>query len=448
MKLLKIGISGVRGIVGETMTPELAIDFASAFGTFLDSGRALIARDTRASGPMLQAAVSAALSSTGCEVLDLGVCPTPILQYLVKKLGAGGGVSITAGHNGAEWNALTFVNREGTYLNEFQGADVLDLYHLEQFHKAPLAKIGRILPFEDHQKTYWEALARFLDLKAIRSAGFKVVIDPCNGAGAKFVDAFCRALGCELVAVNNEPTGYFPHDPEPRPRNAGEVSAIVKITGARAGFLLNSDVSRVAIVAEDGETLSEEYTFPLVAAYYLAKNPGPIITNASASRMIEDVAARRRVRVIRTKVGQSHAIQSMLAEEAAMAGEGSGGVAVRGFQPAFDGFLTMGLILEMSAVREQTISGLVKEIPKYHIVKEKISCPPFKVHSVVSEAKKLFHPGELLLIDGIRAERADGWVHIRASATEPMIRVIAENISEEKAQEDVDRVLAFINQLI
>jgi len=222
----------------------------------------------------------------------------------------------------------------------------------------------------------------------------------------------------------------------------------VKITGARAGFLLNSDVSRVAIVAEDGETLSEEYTFPLVAAYYLDKNPGPVITNASASRMIEDVAARRRVRVIRTKVGQSHAIQSMLAEEAAMAGEGSGGVAVRGFQPAFDGFLTMGLILEMSAVREQTISGLVKEIPKYHIVKEKISCPPFKVHSVVSEAKKLFHPGELLLIDGIRAERADGWVHIRASATEPMIRVIAENISEEKAQEDVDRVLAFINQLI
>ena len=448
MKLLKIGISGVRGIVGETMTPELAIDFASAFGTFLDSERILIARDTRASGPMLQAAVSAALSSTGCEVLALGVCPTPILQYLVKKLGAGGGVSITAGHNGAEWNALTFVNREGTYLNEFQGADVLDLYHLEQFHKAPLAKIGRILPFEDHQKTYWEALARFLDLKAIRSAGFKVVIDPCNGAGAKFVDAFCRALGCELVAVNNEPTGYFPHDPEPRPRNAGEVSAIVKITGARAGFLLNSDVSRVAIVAEDGETLSEEYTFPLVAAYYLAKNPGPIITNASASRMIEDVAARRRVRVIRTKVGQSHAVQTMLAEEAAMAGEGSGGVAVRGWQPAFDGFLTMGLILEMCAVRETTISGLVKDIPKYHIVKEKIYCPPFKVHSVVSEAKKLFRPEELALIDGIRAEMADGWVHIRASATEPMIRVIAENRSQEKAQADADRVLAFINQLI
>jgi phosphomannomutase len=448
MKLLKIGISGVRGIVGETMTPELAIDFASAFGTFLDSGRALIARDTRASGPMLQAAVSAALSAAGCEVLDLGVCPTPILQYLVRKLGAAGGVSITAGHNDAEWNALTFVNREGTYLNEFQGADVLDLYHLEQFYKAPLAKIGRIQPLDDQQGSYWKALAQFLDLKAIESGGFKVVIDPCNGAGAKYVDAFCRALGCELVAVNNEPTGFFPHDPEPRPRNAGEVSAIVKITGARAGFLLNSDVSRVAIVAEDGETLSEEYTFPLVAAYYLDKNPGPVITNASASRMIEDVAARRRVRVIRTKVGQSHAVQTMLAEEAAMAGEGSGGVAVRGWQPAFDGFLTMGLILEMCAVRETSISGLVKDIPKYHIVKEKIYCPPFKVHSVVSEAKKLFRPEELALIDGIRAEMADGWVHIRASATEPMIRVIAENRSQEKAQADADRVLAFINQLI
>lgn len=448
MKLLKIGISGVRGIVGETMTPELAIDFASAFGTFLDSGQVLVGRDTRASGPMLLAAVSAALSSTGCEVLDLGVCPTPVLQYLVKKLGAGGGVSITAGHNDADWNALTFINREGTYLNEFQGADVLDFYHLEQFAKAPLAKVGRILPLDDRRGTYWEALARFLDIEAIRSARFKVVIDPCNGAGAKSVDEFCRVLGCELVAVNNEPSGFFPHDPEPRPRNAGEVSAIVKITGARAGFLLNSDVSRVSIVAEDGETLSEEYTFPLVAAHYLDKHPGPVITNASASRMIEDVAARRRVQVIRTKVGQSHAIQAMLAEDAAMAGDGSGSVAVRGFQPAFDGFLAMGLLLEMSAVREKTISGLVKDIPKYHIVKEKIYCPPVKVHSVVSEAKKLFPPEVLVLLDGIRAERADGWVHLRASATEPMIRVIAENRSQEKAQEDVDRVLAFINQLI
>jgi phosphomannomutase len=448
MKLLKIGISGVRGIVGETMTPELVMDFACAFGTFLDSGIALVARDTRASGPMLQAAACAALVSTGCDALDLGICPTPVLQYLVKKLGAKGGISITAGHNGADWNALAFINRDGTYLNEFQGTEVLDLYHLEEFTKAPLAKLGRIQAQDDYRETYWEALAHFLDLKAISSAGFKVVIDPCNGAGAKFVDEFCRTLGCELAAVNNESTGYFPHDPEPRPRNAGEVASIVKIIKAQAGFLLNSDVSRVSVVAEDGETLSEEYTLPLVAGYYLEKNPGPVVTNASTSRMIEDVAARRELRVVRTKVGQSHVIQSMLGEDATLAGDGSGSVAFRLFQPAFDGFLTMGLILEMIAVTGKTISDLVKSLPKYHIVKEKIYCPPSKVHSVVTEVKKLFRHGELVLIDGIKVERPDGWVHVRASATEPMIRIIAENKSQERAQEDVDRVSAFINQLI
>ncbi|MGZ7065721.1 MAG: phosphoglucosamine mutase [Candidatus Aminicenantales bacterium] len=448
MKLLKIGISGVRGIVGETITPELVMDFACAFGTHLKGGRVLVGRDTRPSGPMLQRSVLAALASTGCGVLDMGICPTPIVQKRVKDLRAAGGISITAGHNTAAWNALTFINREGTYLNEFQGQAVLDVYHLEKFRKAPLSRLGRVRPEGCGAAPYFQALGRFLDTEAVSRRGFKVVIDPCNGAGAGVVDDFCRGLGCELVPVNNEPTGFFVHDPEPRPRNAGEVASVVGITGADAGFLLNSDASRVSIVAEDGETLSEEYALPLIASYYLVKDPGPVITNTSTSRMIEDVAARRGVPVIKTKVGQSHVVQALLSEDGSLGGEGSGSVAVRRFHPAYDAFLAMGLLLEAMAVTGKTMSGLVAELPKYHIVKEKIYCPPSRVHSVVAETRKLFPHDEILSVDGVKAEKKEGWVHVRASATEPMIRIIAENVSQAKAKEDLDRVTAFISELV
>lgn len=448
MKLLKIGISGVRGIVGETITPELVMDFACAFGTHLKGGRVLVGRDTRPSGPMLQRSVLASLASTGCGVLDMGLCPTPVLQKRVKDLRAAGGISITAGHNTAEWNALTFINREGTYLNEFQGQAVLDIFHLEKFRKAPLSRLGRVKPEGCGATPYFQALGRFLDTEAVSRRGFKVVIDPCNGAGAGVVDEFCRGLGCELVPVNNEPTGFFVHDPEPRPRNAGEVASVVRITGADAGFLLNSDASRVSIVAEDAETLSEEYALPLIASHYLVKDPGPVITNTSTSRMIEDVAARRGVPVIKTKVGQSHVVQTLLSEEGSLGGEGSGSVAVRRFHPAYDAFLAMGLLLEAMAVTGKTMSGLVAELPKYHIVKEKIYCPPSRVHSVVAETRRLFPHDEILSVDGVKAEKKEGWVHVRASATEPMIRIIAENVSQAKAREDLDRVTAFISELV
>jgi phosphomannomutase len=214
------------------------------------------------------------------------------------------------------------------------------------------------------------------------------------------------------------------------------------------GFLLNSDVSRISIVAEDGETLSEEYTLPLIAGYYLRKQPGAVVTNYSTSRMIEDVSQCLGCHVIKAKVGQSDSIQTMIEEDGVMAGEGSGSVAIRDFHPAFDGFLAMGMILEMMAVRTQKISEMVKELPKYHIIKEKIYCPPVKAHSIVSEIKKLYASQEISTIDGIKIEWEDGWIHIRASATEPMIRIISESQSKDKAQERLDKAVNLISQLV
>ncbi len=448
MKLLKIGISGVRGIVGETIIPELVMDFACAFGTFLDSKKVLVGRDTRVSGPMLHEATLSALVSTGCTVLDLGICPTPIIQYMVKNLKAKGAVSITAGHNDLKWNALTFINRDGTYLNMFQGEEVLDIYHLGKFTKVPVDRLGQIEPIDDCMDVYFKELKKFLNAEAIKKAKFKAVIDPCNGAGAKNIDVFSQQLGFELIPVNNEPNGYFPHDPEPRPRNAQEVASVMKAVNADVGFLLNSDASRVSFVAENGETLSEEFTLPLIAKYYLEKNPGIVVTNHSSSRMIEEVARGKNCPVLKVKVGQSYSIQSLINEDGVMAGEGSGGIAIPEFQPAFDGFLTMGMIMEIMAVRNKKVSELVEELPRYHIVKEKIYCPPTKIHSVVNEAKKLYANRDIDSADGVKVEDKDGWIHVRTSATEPMIRVIAEDRSREKARERVEEVLNFISVLV
>lgn len=448
MKLLKIGISGVRGIVGETITPELVMNFASAFGTFLNSKPILVARDTRISGPMLHSACLSALISTGCDVLDLGICPTPILQCMIKKLRAKGGISISAGHNDIRWNALTFINQEGTYLNAFQGEEVLDIYHLGKFTNVPSEKLGIIESANNYLDFYFKKLSKFLDTQAIKKANLKIIIDPCNGAGTKGVDFLSRYLNFELVTVNNEPNGYFPHDPEPRPRNAQQVASIIKIVKADVGFVLNSDVSRVSLVAEDGETLSEEYTLPLIANHYLKKNPGTIITNHSTSRMIEDVAKENNCTVIKTKVGQSYSIQSLIHEDGVMAGEGSGGIAIAEFQRAFDGFLAMGLILEIMAKRKKNISQLIKELPKYNIVKEKIYCPPTKIHSVVNEVKKLYLNREMNSSDGIRVDLDNGWIHVRTSATEPMVRVIAEDRTNEGAQEKAEKVIKFVSLLL
>jgi len=448
MKLLKIGISGVRGIIGDSITPKLVMDFAAAFGTFVDGKPVLVGRDTRVSGPMLQAACQAALLSTGCDVLDAGVCPTPVLQYMVGRLRAKGGVSITAGHNDIQWNALAFLNQEGTYLNPFQGAEVLDIFHLGKFKKAGVDGLGKIRETKDLSAAYFRALRSFIDVDAVRRARPKVVIDAGNGAAAPYLAPFSAALGFELVPVNNEPNGFFPHDPEPRPRNAQQVVAIMKVVGAAVGFLLNSDVSRVSLVSETGESLSEEFTFPLVANEYLKSHCGPVVTNLSTSRMIEDVARDRACPLVRTKVGQSYAIHTLAQEEAVLAGEGSGGVAFAAFHPAFDSFLTMGYILEIMAKRGLPVSRLVAELPRYHIVKEKIYCPPSRVHSVVSEVKKLFHHHEVDASDGIRVEDRTGWVLVRTSGTEPMIRVVAEDKVKEKARARADEVITFLNVLI
>jgi len=448
LRLLKISAAGVRGIVGQTLTPELITDFACAFGTYVQSGLVVVGRDTRTSGEMVKSSAVAGLLSTGCTVVDMGICPTPIIQFMVRQLSASGGIAISAGHNDSRWNALGFINSRGTHLNPYEGEEVLDIYHSGDFTKRLWNALGKLDQKNDYLPGYFDRLCDFLDVAAIRAAGFKVIIDPCNGAAAGIVNVFCERLGCQLVPINNEPTGIFPHDPEPRPRNARQVASIVKPVGADIGFLLSSDAARVSLVTDVGETISEEYTFPLVLHHFLGRKKGPVVTNLSTTKTVDDIARRCDCPLIKSQVGQSHILHVMLAEDAVIAGEGCGTVAVPEFQPAFDAFLSMGLILEMMARRRKRISQLLNELPRYHIIKEKIYCPPEKVHNVIDEVRDEYRRETPDLTDGVRVDWQDGWIHVRASTTEPMIRVIAESNHKEIARERADRAISIISRVL
>lgn len=432
------------------MTPTLVMDFASAFGAFVDRKPVVLARDTRVHGPMLRAACVSALLSSGCDVIDLGICPSPILQKTVRRVKAGGGLAVTAGHNDIQWNALTFIGPDGASLNPFQGQEVLDLYHLRDFEKAATDGLGRLStpPESSFIDPYFDDLRAFVDADSVRQARFKVVIDACAGAAAPYLRRFAEALGFDLIPINDEPNGFFPHDPEPRPRNAAQTVSVVRAIGAEAGFLLSSDAGRVSLVSETTEALSEEFTFPLIADAILSRRCGPVITTYSTSRMIEDVARAHHCPLSRTRVGPAHVFLAVGQDDAVLAGEGSGAVAAPAFQPAFDAFLSMALVLETMARSGKRLSALVGQLPRYHIVKEKIYCPASRLHGVIGGLAKAFHGRDIDTGDGLRAEDKDGWVQVRASGTEPMLRIIAEDKSRDRARAKVDKILQTVEQMI
>ncbi|MDD4879155.1 MAG: phosphoglucosamine mutase [Candidatus Omnitrophica bacterium] len=435
MQPLKIDISGVRGIIGETLVPEMIINFACAFGTYLKGGKVGVGCDTRASREMVKSAVLSGLISTGCDIVDLGICPTPIIQYTAKHLGLKGAIAITASHNNSNWNALKFIKADGTFLNFYEGEELLDIYHQGEFKKAAWDNLGRVTKNAAAIDLYMDKLCKYLDAGRIRRKRLKVAIDNCNGAGGEAAGIFMKKLGCRLVMINDEITGVFSHDPEPTSANMEQLSSIIKPVKADVGFMLDADVDRVAICTEQGKPLSEEYTFALLADYILSKRRGPVVTNFSTSRMIDDIAKKYGVKLIRTKIGQAYIIEEMMDEGGVISGEGSGSVAVGDFQYASDGFLAMGLILQMLSEKKRKISELSAALPKYHMVKKKITCPPDIIYSVIDRAKRHYKDGDVDLADGVKVEWKDSWLHIRASNTEPLIRVLAESTSKEKAEE-------------
>jgi phosphomannomutase len=309
---LKIGTASVRGIVGEALTPELVVSFSCAFATWCDGGTVVVGRDTRASSRMLRAAAISGLLSAGCEVIDLGLCSTPLVAFAVRERGAHGGLSITGSHNDADWNALKFVGADGALLDPVKSEELLDIYHAAQFRLAPWDALRPIVR-DDVTDRYLEHLLAALDVATIRARAFRVAVDFANGAGAAVARRFLDALGATLLPLNEEPTGRFAHPPAPTPTNMRGLAALVTAQGADLGAALNVDGDRIGFVTETGEALSEEYALPLAAGPRLRRRAGAVVTNLSTSSMVEAVAGRYGQPVHRAPVGESHVVAQGMA---------------------------------------------------------------------------------------------------------------------------------------
>jgi phosphomannomutase len=442
MKPLKIGITGVRGIVGETFTPEVAVGFSQAFGTYLDGGRILVCRDTRASGPMVRAAVMAGLLAAGSEVIDLGICPTPSLQLAVTWLKADGGIAITAGHNPSQWNALKFVRGDGLYLNPVQAEELLDIFHQGEFTKAGWDKIEPAIQFQDPIEHHIELLKHAFAVEPIKASRLKVAVDCCNGACSRLIPRWLQELGCEVLAINDDPSAPFPHRPEPKPETMAQLSAVVKAGHADIGFAHDADGERLGIVTELGQPLSEELTLALATRIRLEQKAGTVVTNVSTTGAIDQIAALYGGVVVRTQVGQTYISEGMIEHNAVLGGEGSGGVTVPEVHLTHDSAAAVGLILGGLARTGQLVSDVVRELPHLTMLKHNVPVEPNRLYSVLQNFRVVIEREQFTcdLTDGIRVVLPQGWIHVRASNTESLIRVIVEADEATDAQKLLDWV--------
>jgi phosphoglucosamine mutase len=437
MKPLKIGITGVRGIVGESFTPELVVEFAQAFGTYMDAGRILVCRDTRPSGLMVQAGVNAGLLAAGCEVIDLGICTTPSMQLAVNELGAVGGIAITAGHNPEQWNALKFVRGDGLYLNATQGEELLDIYHQGEFLKTGWEKIRTNIESVDPTPHHLKTLAAAFDVEGIKAKHLTVAVDCCNGACARLIPRWLELLGCEVLALNDDPSAPFPHSPEPKPETMAQLGTVVKAGRADIGFAHDADGERLGIVTEQGEPLSEELTLALAAETRLQRRVGVIVTNVSTSSAVDQIASRYGASVVRTPVGQAYVSEAIVEHQAVLGGEGSGGIAVPEVHPTHDSAAAIGLILERLARDGEVVSDFVGQLPRLTMIKHNIQLEPNRLYSMLQSFRLIVEREQLVydLTDGIKVTLPDGWVHARVSNTESMIRLIVEAAEASRARQ-------------
>jgi len=443
---LKIGISGVRGIVGDSLTPQLVTRFAAAFGTYCGAGPIIVGTDSRPSREMVKQAVIAGLLSTGCTPIDVGIVPVPALQLQVRELFAFGGICITASHNPIQWNALKFFAPDGIILRPNQAAELVDLYHQGVYTRVSSREIREVRTDKTTITRHGAAVLRAVDVERIRARRFRIVVDCCNGAASLATPAFLRHLGCDVVEINTDPTQPFPHDPEPTPENITVLCGTVRDAGADLGFAQDADADRLAIVDEAGAPLGEECTLALAIRHILQTRPGPVVVNISTSRMVDDVAAGCSCPVYRTRVGEVNVVEGMHTYGATIGGEGNGGVIVPSINPCRDSFVGMALILEALAREGGSISAMRAQIPRYAIVKDKLTCPAREIGPALRRIQEIYRAQLIDHTDGLKILWPDRWVQARGSNTEPILRVTAEAPTEPEARLLVDTILAQLNE--
>jgi phosphomannomutase len=449
---LMVSVSGVRGRVGEGLTPEIIARFAAGFGAWAraknGNGKIVVGRDSRVSGPMFHRAVLSALQSVGCDVIDVGMAPTPTIQLAVEHHHAAGGLAITASHNPIEWNALKFISATGLFLDGAEGTEMRQVVdadiprvtwdHLGEVESDP----GAIVRHQDMIMAL-----PFIDVDGIRRRQFHVALDCVRGAGGAFMPRLLERLGCRVSSINLETDGRFPRAPEPVAENLGELEALVKSSGAQIGFAVDPDVDRLALVSDEGKAIGEDYTLALASKVVLRYREGPVVTNLSTSRIVDDIAREQNREVVRAPVGEVNVSTRMHSEKSPVGGEGNGGVILSELHLGRDAPVGAALILQLLLEESASLSEIVARYPRYSIVKDKLARPAGSLDSVYSALKKAFPDATPDTQDGLRLTWPDRWVHIRPSGTEPIVRIIAEAPSSEEARDLIARSRAPLDSL-
>ncbi len=451
MSKLMISVAGIRGTIGDSLIPEEYLKFAAAFASTLETKKIVLGTDTRPSREMVRHCVLAACLATGCEVLDLGIVPTPTVGLMAKHLGAGGGIAITASHNPINWNAVKFFSSEGTFLTSAQMERVLERYRSGEFDYRPVAELGQVRMVEEPTRPHLERVLAAVDVEAIRRASFTVAIDLCNGAGGALLPQLLETLGCKVVKVFEDPTKAFERVAEPLPENLGALSEAVRRSGAAVGFAADPDADRLALVDETGRPIGEERTLTLSARSIFRKMAAagqkatPLVANLSTTRALDDVAAEFGTHVERTRIGEAHVVERILSSRAVIGGEGNGGVIYPAVHPGRDSATGIALVLDMLAASGKTLSALNAEVPDYAMVKAKVGIEGMAVADVLERIRTAFADAEGAdSTDGLKILWADRWLHVRPSGTEPILRVFTEAPTAQAAEALAERAMKIV----
>lgn len=461
MALIK-SISGIRGTIGgkagKGLTPIDLVKFSTAYAHFLrqrnkDNNKIVLGRDGRMSGEMVRNLVVPTLQNCGFDVVDLGLSTTPTVEMAVKMEAASGGIILTASHNPKEWNALKLLNEEGEFLSAADGQWILDFAETDEANYAEIDRLGKVTHSDIYMQKHIDALLAhpLVDVAAIQSGNFKVVIDAINSTGATFVPALLKALGVnDVVVINGEVTGNFAHNPEPLPENlVGLCSAVVK-ENAHLGIAVDPDVDRLCFVNEDGTLFGEEYTLVAIADYVLSHHKGGnTVSNMSSTRALRDVTEKHGGQYFPSAVGEVNVVTKMKANNAVIGGEGNGGVICPELHYGRDALAGIALFLTHLAKSRKTISGLRNTYPHYIISKNKIELPEgLDVAKIFAAIQEKYKAQPINTEDGLKIEFDKDWVHLRTSNTEPIIRIYAESSSETTANHIAQRMIADIQEEI
>ena len=451
---LMVSISGIRGVVGESLTPEVAVKYAGAFGEYCkrlqpQNPTVVLGRDGRITGKSLTHIISSTLLATGVNVRAIGICPTPTVQLAVEHSDAIGGISVTASHNPMEWNGMKFIAGTGMFLDGDENRAMWAIAEANEARYVPWKSLGKHTADDIWIRKHIDALLAlpYIVREKIQQRKLKVVLDCVNAAGGVIVPALLRELGCEVIEMNCDVTGIFSHTPEPVPENLTDLAARVKAEKADIGIAVDPDVDRLVLITEKGEPYGEEYTIASAVAFVLGREAArghthtkSVVVNLSTTRAVDDIAARYGAKVYRTPVGEINVAKKMKAIGAIIGGEGSGGVILPAVHLGRDAIVGIGLILQLLSESDGTLSDLKASFPQYSIAKGKIKLGTISPDEVLAAMKEKYrNNGKITTEDGLRIDFPDYWVHLRKSNTEPIVRVIAEAKTMEQAVNVVEK---------